>query len=150
MAWLRTQGIYFWLALGFFTRLPIPPGTPFSPALLNHASRYFSLVGWLVGVITSYSIHYTKLYDYRLVAAESDGLPGITIDRYNDHLVCQLLSAGAEFHRDTLFAALNQLYPECSIYERSDVAVRKKEGLQQRTGLVSGELPPPEVVIEVV
>ncbi len=85
---------------------------------------------------------------YRLVAAESDGLPGITIDRYNDHLVCQLLSAGAEFHRETLFAALNQLYPGCAIYERSDVAVRKKEGLAQRSGLVSGELPPAEVMIE--
>ncbi len=85
---------------------------------------------------------------YRLVAAESDGLPGIIIDRYNNFLVCQLLSAGAEFHKKQLFDALKQLFPECSLYERSDVPVRKKEGLTERHGVVYGETPPDEVVIE--
>ncbi|MGL4753108.1 MAG: class I SAM-dependent methyltransferase [Aeromonadaceae bacterium] len=85
---------------------------------------------------------------YRLVAAESDGLPGITIDRYNDHLVCQLLSAGAEYHKPQLIAALQQLFPECSLYERSDVAVRKKEGLAEQSGVLYGAEPPSEVVIE--
>lgn len=85
---------------------------------------------------------------YRLVAAESDGLPGIIIDRYNDFLVCQLLSAGAEFHKKQLFDALKQLFPECSLYERSDVPVRKKEGLSERHGVVYGETPPDELVIE--
>jgi 23S rRNA (cytosine1962-C5)-methyltransferase len=89
-----------------------------------------------------------QLSAYRLVAAESDLLPGITIDRYNNYLVCQLLSSGAEFHRDDLLSALKQLYPDCSIYERSDVAVRKKEGLAERTGVLHGELPPDEVIIE--
>ncbi len=85
---------------------------------------------------------------YRLVAAESDGLPGIIIDRYNNYLVCQLLSAGAEYHKQQLFDALKELFPECSLYERSDVAVRKKEGLAERHGLVYGETPPDELVIE--
>ena len=85
---------------------------------------------------------------YRLVAAESDGLPGIIIDRYNNFLVCQLLSAGAEYHKQQLFDALKELFPECSLYERSDVAVRKKEGLAERHGVVYGELPPDELVIE--
>ena len=49
MNWLATQRTYFWLALAFFTRLPIPAKTPFSNELLNHASRYFSLVGWVIG-----------------------------------------------------------------------------------------------------
>jgi len=88
------------------------------------------------------------LTGYRLIAAESDSLPGITIDRYNDFLVCQLLSAGADFHRDTLVAALSVLYPECSIYERSDVAVRKKEGLELVQGVLKGEEPPEVVIIE--
>ncbi|PKH06106.1 class I SAM-dependent methyltransferase [Moritella sp. Urea-trap-13] len=88
------------------------------------------------------------LTGYRLIAAESDSLPGITIDRYNDFLVCQLLSAGADFHRDTLVAALSVLYPECSIYERSDVAVRKKEGLELVKGVLKGEEPPETVIIE--
>ncbi|MBY6196673.1 class I SAM-dependent methyltransferase [Vibrio hangzhouensis] len=88
------------------------------------------------------------LTGYRLIAAESDGLPGVTIDRYGDFLVCQLLSAGAEFQKDNLVKALNQCFPECSIYERSDVSVRKKEGLKERTGVLSGSAPDAPVVIE--
>ena len=88
------------------------------------------------------------LTGYRLIAAESDGLPGITIDRYQDYLVCQLLSAGAEAQRDVLIEALRQCYPSCNIYERSDVSVRKKEGLKQRTGVLHGEEPPKFVTIE--
>ncbi|WP_260258523.1 class I SAM-dependent methyltransferase [Vibrio intestinalis] len=88
------------------------------------------------------------LTGYRLIAAESDGLPGITIDKYQDFLVCQLLSAGAEFQKSVLVEALIEVFPECSIYERSDVAVRKKEGLQESTGVLHGEEPPKSVVIE--
>jgi 23S rRNA (cytosine1962-C5)-methyltransferase len=68
------------------------------------------------------------------VAAESDGLPGITIDKYQDVLVVQLLSAGADAKRKQLVAALLEVFPEHSIYERSDVDVRKKEGLPLVTG----------------
>lgn len=88
------------------------------------------------------------LTGYRLIAAESDGLPGITIDKYQDYLVCQLLSAGAEYQKQTLVEALLHCFPECHIYERSDVAVRKKEGLDERVGVLHGELPPKSVVIE--
>lgn len=70
----------------------------------------------------------------RVVAAESDSLPGVTIDLYADVLVCQLLSAGAERQRKHIVAALKQLFDGYSIYERSDVDVRKKEGLEPRTG----------------
>lgn len=66
------------------------------------------------------------LDSYRLIAGESDGLPGITIDRFGNFLVLQLLSAGAEYQRAALISALQTLYPECSIYDRSDVAVRKR------------------------
>lgn len=73
---------------------------------------------------------------YRLVAAEADELPGVTIDKYDNWLVCQLLSAGAEVWRESIVAALRTLFPECNIYERSDVDVRTKEGLTQRTGVL--------------
>ena len=79
---------------------------------------------------------------YRLIAGESDGLPGITIDRFQNFLVLQLLSAGAEYQRPALLSALHHCYPECSIYDRSDVAVRKKEGLPLAQGPVLGDLPP--------
>lgn len=82
-----------------------------------------------------------SLTGYRLVAAESDYLPGITIDHYDNTLVCQLLSAGAEFNRVHIVAALESLYPSYNIYDRSDVDVRKKEGLEPVKGLIKGEEP---------
>ncbi|MDT7525008.1 class I SAM-dependent methyltransferase [Pseudidiomarina sp. GXY010] len=88
---------------------------------------------------------------YRLVAAEADQLPGITIDKYDNWLVCQLLSAGAELWRDAIVNALRALFPECSIYERSDVDVRQKEGLPTVTQVLysqSGEAPPTTLWIE--
>ncbi|EXU73674.1 MULTISPECIES: 23S rRNA (cytosine(1962)-C(5))-methyltransferase RlmI [Erwinia] len=83
-----------------------------------------------------------ELDSYRLIAGESDGLPGITIDRFGNFLVLQLLSAGAEYQRAALITALQQCYPECAVYDRSDVAVRKKEGLELTQGVVTGETPP--------
>ncbi|MGQ4275818.1 class I SAM-dependent rRNA methyltransferase [Pseudidiomarina sp. E22-M8] len=82
---------------------------------------------------------------WRVVAAEADELPGVTIDKYGDWLVCQLLSAGADTWRDAVVAGLRQHFPDCSIYERSDVDVRKKEGLPLVDKLLysaTGEGPP--------
>lgn len=87
------------------------------------------------------------LTGYRLIAAESDGLPGVTIDVYANVLVCQLLSAGAEKHRDKIVWALQKQFPLHGIYERSDVSVRKKEGLEEITQVLAGEIPD-EIVIE--
>ncbi|MGR4990323.1 class I SAM-dependent methyltransferase [Vibrio rotiferianus] len=88
------------------------------------------------------------LTGYRLIAAESDGLPGVTIDRYQTFFVCQLLSAGAEYNKQAIVDALVECFPDCNVYERSDVAVRKKEGLKETTGVLHGEEPPKSVVIE--
>jgi 23S rRNA (cytosine1962-C5)-methyltransferase len=78
---------------------------------------------------------------YRIVAAESDGLPGVTIDLYDKVLVCQLLSAGAERHRDKIVWALRKLFPDCAILERSDVQIREKEGLPLLTQTLHGDIP---------
>ncbi|MDP2571622.1 class I SAM-dependent methyltransferase [Vibrio penaeicida] len=88
------------------------------------------------------------LTGYRLIAAESDGLPGITIDKYDNFLVCQLLSAGAEHNKATIVSALIACFPNHNIYERSDVSVRKKEGLEETVGVLHGDLPPKFVTIE--
>ncbi|WP_440053400.1 class I SAM-dependent methyltransferase [Pseudoalteromonas sp. T1lg65] len=95
-----------------------------------------------------YVIEQGGLTGYRLCAAESDGLPGITIDKFDNYLVCQLLSAGAERHKGEIVAALNTLFPDCNVYERSDVDVRKKEGLDKITGVLSGQEPQANVLIE--
>lgn len=78
---------------------------------------------------------------YRLVAAESDGLPGVIVDFYANVLVCQFLSAGAEAWRSTLVQCLGDRFAGCSLYERSDVEVRQKEGLPLRSGLIAGAAP---------
>lgn len=83
----------------------------------------------------------------RVVAAESDGLPGVTVDLYHDILVVQLLSAGADYQRAHIVAALRHVFPHCSIYERSDVDVRKKEGLAPVTGWLHAPRDSGEVVI---
>ena len=77
---------------------------------------------------------------FRLIHAESDGLPGVTVDLYGDYAVCQLSSAGAEFHRAEIADAI--LHYARGVYERSDLDTRLKEGLEQRTGPLAGaELP---------
>ena len=89
-----------------------------------------------------------QLTGYRLIAGESDGLPGITIDIYNKFIVCQLLSAGAEFHRYTLVECLKAQYPQHHIYERSDVDVRKKEGLEPVKGWLTEPQAETTTIIE--
>lgn len=78
----------------------------------------------------------------RLVYAESDGLPGLIVDRYADYLVCQFLSTGAEYWKKSIQNILWDLTAAKGIYERSDAAVRKKEGLPQTEGLLKGQAPP--------
>ncbi|HEY5900559.1 MAG TPA: class I SAM-dependent methyltransferase [Burkholderiales bacterium] len=74
----------------------------------------------------------------RLVHGESDGLPGLIVDRYADVLVAQFLSAGAERWREPILDALAELTGCEAIYERSDAETRKLEGLDARTGFVRG------------
>jgi len=78
----------------------------------------------------------------RIISAESDGLPGLIVDQYDNVLVCQFLSTGVEFWKDIIVKHLSTLHEIKSIYERSDVAVRKKEGLFPKQGLLWGEEPP--------
>ncbi|MBF0284481.1 MAG: class I SAM-dependent rRNA methyltransferase [Magnetococcales bacterium] len=81
----------------------------------------------------------------RLIHAESDGLPGMIVDRYGPWLVAQFLSAGAEAWREELLAALREALEEIpcqGIYERSGADAREKEGLPPRSGRLWGEEPP--------
>jgi len=79
---------------------------------------------------------------YRLVHAESDYLPGLVVDRYDDWLVVQFLTLGVERHRDEVVTALVDLLAPRGIYERSNVEARTKEGLEKQTGSLWGEEPP--------
>ncbi len=83
----------------------------------------------------------------RLVNAESDGLPGVVVDRYGEILVCQFTSAGAEQWRHAIAGQLREVTGVSTIYERSDLEVRAKEGLPLRSGLLAGPEPPQLVEI---
>ncbi|MFO7713549.1 class I SAM-dependent rRNA methyltransferase [Desulfosarcina sp.] len=84
----------------------------------------------------------------RLVNAESDGLPGLIVDRYENWVVCQFLSAGSDRWKPAIVACLAELIPDLAgIYERSDVDVRKKEGLPMAAGRLWGQEPPDQVEI---
>ncbi len=83
----------------------------------------------------------------RIVNAEADGLPGVTIDQYGDTLVGQFATAGAEAHKQTIARLLMELTGARSFYDRSDVDGRKREGLEPCTGLLAGEEPPEEILI---
>jgi 23S rRNA (cytosine1962-C5)-methyltransferase len=82
------------------------------------------------------AVHHTNAL--RLVHGESDGLPGLIVDRYADVLVVQFLSAGAEFWREAILDALAAETGCEAIYERSDAEVRALEGLQSRVGFARG------------
>jgi 23S rRNA (cytosine1962-C5)-methyltransferase len=78
--------------------------------------------------------------NYRLVYGESDGLPGLVIDRYGDVLVVQITTAGMEAIRDLLLDVLNRVLAPSGILLRNDTPVRALEGLSQETEII-GEVP---------
>ncbi|HET7765129.1 MAG TPA: class I SAM-dependent rRNA methyltransferase [Burkholderiales bacterium] len=84
----------------------------------------------------------------RLVHGESDGLPGLVADRYDDTLVVQLLSAGSEKWRDELIGILRERSGCVRIYERSDTDTRELEGQPARSGWVLGTASGPLRIAE--
>jgi 23S rRNA (cytosine1962-C5)-methyltransferase len=77
----------------------------------------------------------------RLVHGESDGLPGLIVDRYGDTLVAQFLSAGAQRWKPVLADALLRVTGLSRLYERSDTSSRSLEGLPAEAGWLRGDGP---------
>ena len=78
---------------------------------------------------------------YRAIFAESDGLPALIVDKYGDYLSIQCLSLGIDLRKKLICEQLVKVFNPKGIYERSDVPVRKKEGLDEVKGLLYGEVP---------
>ena len=76
----------------------------------------------------------------RLIYAESDGIPGLIVDRYDEVLVLQSLSAGSEFWKETIADLLLEETGLSTIYERSDADVRELEGLPPRSGVLRNSI----------
>lgn len=84
----------------------------------------------------------------RIVFGESDGLPGLTVDKFADCLSFQIASLGMERWKPTLIELLAELLHPRGIYERNDLPVREKEGLPQLTGCVYGAVPDELIIRE--
>ncbi len=105
----------------------------------------------------------------RLVFGEADGLPGLIVDYYVEaplasgdaaeqtaaagatprgQLVCQFMAAGVEAWKDAIVAALVGATGCPNVYERSDVSIREKEGLEQTTGVLAGDPPPATLITD--
>ncbi len=86
---------------------------------------------------------------FRFVNAENDFLPGCIIDYYAGYLSVQLLSAGWEIFREILVECLTEIFPDCKgTIERSDSAVRAKEGLEAQIKILAGSVPKEAIIIE--
>lgn len=89
----------------------------------------------------NYRRTFADLKSCRLIFAESDRLPALIVDAFNDVLVVQCLALGMErFKGDIIDALISEMHPR-GIWERNDVPVRKLEGLEMQTGLLYGEVP---------
>lgn len=84
---------------------------------------------------------------FRIVYAESDGIPGLIVDRYADVLVLQSLTAGSEFWKEIIADILLEETGLSTIYERSDADVRELEGLEPKIGLLRGAIPNSPIII---
>ena len=88
-----------------------------------------------------YRQRFCDINSCRLVFSESDFLPGLIVDKFADTLVVQSLSLGIEKWKDAIVEGLVEVASPASIYERSDVPVRRLEGMEQTTGLLYGQVP---------
>ena len=77
----------------------------------------------------------------RMVWSESDGLPGLIVDRYGDHVVLQTLTLAMEKRKELIVEAVRSVLEPRSIIERNDAPVRKAEGMELQTGILCGEDP---------
>ncbi|ACC69268.1 class I SAM-dependent rRNA methyltransferase [Paraburkholderia phymatum] len=89
----------------------------------------------------------------RLIFGEADGLPGLIVDYYiqddatkRGQLVCQFMAAGVEAWKDAIVQALMGATGCPNVYERSDVSIREKEGLDQTVGVLAGDAPPETLI----
>ncbi|HUP89741.1 MAG TPA: class I SAM-dependent rRNA methyltransferase [Longimicrobiales bacterium] len=78
---------------------------------------------------------------YRVIHGEADGIPSLVVDKYDDYLVAQFLSAGLEVYRDDIVNALRDRFQPKGLLARNDPAVRVQEKLPQGVELIFGEVP---------
>jgi len=85
----------------------------------------------------------------RVVWSESDGLPGVVIDRYGEHFVLQTLTLAMDMRKELIAHAVIELFGAKNIIERNDAPIRRAEGLELRSGVLEGPAPSAPILIEI-
>ena len=85
----------------------------------------------------------------RVVWSESDGLPGVVIDRYGEHFVLQTLTLAMDMRKELIAHAVIELFGAKNIIERNDAPIRRAEGLELRSGVLEGPALPGPILIEI-
>ena len=114
-----------------FVRLMTTKDEPIDHAFLRRRLEDAAALRRRLGLVNS----------FRAVYGEADYLPGLIVDKFADCLVIQTLALGIDRMKAEITQILAELYHPRCIYERNDVPLREKEGLEQRTGVLYGESP---------
>ncbi len=122
------------MALRLLTRSETPVDADFIRSRILHA--------------IAYRRKFADLTSCRLVYSESDGLPGLVADAFGPVIVIQIMCLGMDRWRDVIVETLNEELKPRAVYERSDAPVRRLEGLEETTGLLSGTLPEEIIMCE--
>ncbi len=77
----------------------------------------------------------------RLIYSESDGLPGLIIDKYNKYFVVEINCLGIDKRKEMVYEILKELFNPVGIYEKSDENLRKLEGLGSESKTIYGKIP---------
>src|SRR6058998_2255766 len=85
----------------------------------------------------------------RVVWSESDGLPGVILDRYGDYFVLQTLTLAMDLRKDLIVKAIVDLFEGATISERNDSPIRRVEGLELITSVLHGSAPSRPIEIEI-
>jgi len=85
----------------------------------------------------------------RIVWSESDGLPGVILDRYGNYFVLQTLTLAMDLRKDLIVKAISDLFGNVTMIERNDSPVRKAEGLELQSGVLGGPAPSRPITVEI-
>ncbi len=85
----------------------------------------------------------------RIVWSESDGLPGVIIDRYGDYVVLQTLTLAMDLRKALILQAIKEVLGPVTVIERNDAAVRRAEGMELQTGVLEGAAPSAPLVVQI-
>ncbi len=85
----------------------------------------------------------------RVVWSESDGLPGVIIDRYGDHVVLQTLTLAMDMRKQVIVDSIIKLVGRVTVVERNDAATRRAEGMESVIGVLNGHAPSADVTLDV-